>query len=384
MFKRINTFGIFLLLVIIFSCRKDPVITIHNNWIPIDSTDTLPPPIYDPTPFEFIKPAFFPPAILPANNPLTIKGVALGRKMFYDPILSKDSTQSCGSCHNQQYAFTDNGKTFSVGVDGILGFRNSMTIVNFAFNKQQKFFWDGRALGLMQQALEPVPNPIEMHLSWEEAIQRLKNHKVYRREFFEAFGTFDITSEHVAKSMEQFMLTLISYQSKMDEIWKYGSSITNLTHLTPLEIAGHNIYVSERGDCFHCHDYRKQTTDDLFHNNGLDAVFTDLGLGAITNNPMDYGKFRTPSLRNIELTAPYMHDGRFSTLEQVIQHYSEGIHYSATVDPLMFKGITPGQDTSEYKGKLFTPYEISALVAFLKTFTDTAFINNPNYANPFE
>ena len=156
-------YGVFIVfLIFFFACQKDPIISFVNHVNLIDTIDSLPPPVYDPTPYNFLKPAWFPPPILPEDNPLTNKGVALGRKMFYDPILSADSTQSCSSCHNQQFAFTDNGKKFSTGVDNIQGNRNSMQIVNFAFNKEQKFFWDGRALGLEEQALGPVENPIEM------------------------------------------------------------------------------------------------------------------------------------------------------------------------------------------------------------------------------
>lgn len=363
--------GLFILLSL--SCKKDPGVNPINNLPdPSDSTEYT----YSPTPYNFIKPSWFPPPLLPANNPLTNEGVLLGRKLFYDPILSGDSTQSCSNCHNQAYNFSDNGKQYSKGIDGFFGSRNAMTIVNMAFNSERKFFWDGRAYGLAQQALGPVENPIEMHLSWVTAVERLKRSKMYKKDFYSAFGTFDITKEHAAKALEQFMLSIVSYQSRFDEIVKYGA-FYNLTGLTPQETNGFQIYNTERGDCFHCHNIDKKTlSDDLFHNNGLDSIFVDLGLGGITMDANDNAKFKTPSLRNIDVSGPYMHDGRFQTLEEVVMHYSFQVKHSSTVDPLM-KKVSQG-------GLLLSPQDRADLVAFLKTFTDTTFLKNPAYSNPFE
>lgn len=355
------------------SCQKDPALKYGSPYIPVDDTTKY---VYNPTPYQIIRPSWFPPPILPSNNPLTQEGVLLGRKLFYDPILSGDSTQSCASCHNQAYGFTDNGLQYSVGIDGLAGNRNSMAIVNFAYNPERKFFWDGRSYGLEAQALEPVENPIEMHFNWPDAIVRFKRSSFYKKDFYAAFGTLDITKEHAAKALEQFMLSIVSYQSRYDEIVKYGN-FYNLTGLTPSEANGFQIFNSEQGDCFHCHSIdNKSLTDNLFHNNGLDSFFTDLGLGAITQNPDQYAKFKTPSLRNIELTGPYMHDGRFQDLNQVMMHYSFGLKKSATIDPLMKKDSIGGVQLS--------PQKRADVVAFMKTFTDTAFINNPAYSNPFE
>lgn len=354
----------------ISSCEKD----LHDYSQLLIGQDTT-TYTYNPTPYEVIRPSWFPPPILPANNPLSEQGVLLGRKLFYDPILSGDSTQSCASCHNQAYAFTDNGKRFSEGIDGLQGNRNAMTIVNFAYNPERKFFWDGRSYGLAAQALGPVPNPIEMHLSWAEAEQRLLRSRMYKKDFYAAFGIFDYTKEHVAKALEQFMLSIVSYQSRYDDVVKYGP-FYNLTGLTPSEANGFQIFNSEQGDCFHCHHIdNKQLTDNLFHNNGLDTTFLDLGLGGFTLNPNQYGKFKTPSLRNIEFTYPYMHDGRFQTLDQVMLHYSFEVKPSSTVDPLM-KKLAQG-------GVQLNPQKRADVIAFMKTFTDTAFLNNPAYSNPF-
>jgi cytochrome c peroxidase len=275
---------------------------------------------------------------------------------------------SCGSCHNQSLAFSDNGTRFSTGVDGIQGNRNAQAIINLGWNRS--YFWDGRAATLEIQALEPIENPIEMHNTWANAISKLKSAKTYKDDFFKAFGTEEFTKEHAAKALAQFMRTMISYNSRLDK--RLRSEI----NLTASELNGLSIFISEKGDCFHCHniDAGRLLTDNQFHNNGLDSIFTDLGLAEVTGNPSDIGKFLTPTLRNIALTAPYMHDGRFQTLEEVVEHYNTGGKASATVDPLM-KHVGTGLG--------LTNQEKIDLVAFLRTFTDETFITNPDFSNPF-
>ena len=323
---------------------------------------------FTPTFLTIERPAGFPEMIIPAENPTTVEGVALGRKLFYETLLSGNNTMSCGSCHNQSLAFTDNGRSVSTGIDGIQGNRNAQALINLGWNR--KFFWDGRAQSLEIQALEPITNPIEMHETWPNAISKLKAAKTYKEDFFKAFGTNDFNSSHAVKALAQFMRTMISYNSRLDKKLRYE------INLTPNELNGLVIYMTERGDCFHCHniDGGRLLTDNLFHNNGLDSVFTDSGLYGITGNPSDMGKFLTPTLRNIALTAPYMHDGRFATLEEVVEHYNSGGKPSATVDPLM-KHVGTGLGLSAQ--------EKADLVAFLKTFTDSTFITNPAFSNPF-
>ena len=323
---------------------------------------------FTPTFLTIERPAGFPEMIIPAENPTTVEGVALGRKLFYESLLSGNNTMSCGSCHNQSLAFTDNGRSVSTGIDGIQGNRNAQALINLGWNR--KFFWDGRAQSLEIQALEPITNPIEMHETWPNAISKLKSAKTYKEDFFKAFGTNDFNSSHAVKALSQFMRTMISYNSRLDKKLRYE------INLTPNELNGLVIYMTERGDCFHCHniDGGRLLTDNLFHNNGLDSVFTDSGLYGITGNPSDMGKFLTPTLRNIALTAPYMHDGRFATLEEVVEHYNSGGKPSATVDPLM-KHVGTGLGLSAQ--------EKADLVAFLKTFTDSTFITNPAFSNPF-
>jgi cytochrome c peroxidase len=328
--------------------------------------DPSPPSeVFDPTPYDIAIPTGFPDMQIPEDNPMTVEGISLGRKLFYDPILSADNSQSCASCHNQEFAFTDNGKRYSEGIDGSIGTRNSMNLINAGWIPE--LFWDGRSANLEEQAFEPVPNPIEMHLQWTEAMNKLNSHPEYPDLFFEAFGTRDIDSTLVVKAIAQFERTLISADTKWD---KY---LVGEYTLTQAETKGFEIFFTEKGDCFHCHG-TILFTDNLFHNNGLDAVITDRGLADVTGNPNDIGKFRSPTLRNIFFTAPYMHDGRFETIEEVIDHYSEGVKWSPTVDPLM-KKVNEG-------GIRLTEEEKLNLIAFLKVLTDSTFVTNPEFANP--
>jgi cytochrome c peroxidase len=209
-----------------------------------------------------------------------------------------------------------------------------------------------------------------MHLSWTEAAAKLNANSTYVDEFKKAFGISTIDSNYVVKAIAQFMRTMISYNSRLDK------RLRNEISLTSSELNGYVIYVTERGDCFHCHniDAGLLMTDNLFHNNGLDSVFTDLGRGAITGNAFDNGKFLTPTLRNIALTAPYMHDGRFQTLEEVVEHYNSGGKASSTIDPLM-KHVGTGLNLNTQ--------EKADLVAFLKTMTDSSFINDERFKSPF-
>jgi len=348
-----------LVLMQFLSCSKD------------DSSTS--PAEYVPTPLALDVPPLFAqkilPPVIPFTNPQTVEGVALGKKLFFDTILSADNSQSCASCHAPVNAFTD-ASQFSDGIDGLFGDRNSMPIFNAAFNYDEKFFWDGRSFGLEQQALEPVENPIEMHNTWGQAVADLQSTADYPVLFQAAFNSSVITKELVTKAIAQFERTLISGNSKFDR-HLLGTAI-----LTAQELNGFNVFMDEtKGDCFHCHgsDNNPLWTDNIFHNNGLDAIFTDLGLGQVTGDPADNGKFKSPSLRNLAFTAPYMHDGRFNTLDEVINHYSEGLQNSPTIDPLM-KKVAEG-------GVQITPQEKADLKAFLLTLSDYDFINNPDFQN---
>ncbi|MBW6481864.1 MAG: cytochrome-c peroxidase [Vicingaceae bacterium] len=363
--------NVFLLLIvfltIIISCKKD-----NDKVIPIPNPPN--PPSGSPTPAPLVVPAIFaqtlPPPLIPSNNPQTVEGIALGRKLFYDPILSGDGTQACASCHAPANAFVDTNR-FSTGIDFIQGDRNAMPIFNVAWNFTDKYFWDGRALGVEAQAFGPVVNPIEMHNTWVNAMASLQAHPTYPSLFNAAFGTSIIDSGLVTKAIAQFERTLISANSKFDRF------LLGLEALTPQEASGFNLFMNQQGgDCFHCHGNAGNPlwTDNSFHNNGLDATFTDLGLGAVTGNASDNGKFKTPSLRNLIFTAPYMHDGRFQTLDEVLEHYSTGVQQSSTVDPMMefaFQG-----------GVQLTASEKSDLKAFLLSLTDNDFVINPAFQAP--
>lgn len=350
---RISIF--FLLVLIGISCTKK-------------SDDPQPPgEVYNPTPYDLVIPQGFPDMIIPEDNPMTEEGVALGRMLFYDPILSADNTQSCADCHAPEFAFSDNGKRFSTGIDGIEGTRNSMAVINIGW--MPHLFWDGRALGVEDQALGPVPNPIEMHQPWPMAMNKLNVHEDYPDLFFKAFGTRSIDSTLVTKAIAQFERTMISSNSKWDRYLK------GEVQLTQAESKGFEIFFTEKGDCFHCHTTILYT-DNLFHNNGLDSAFVDKGLFDATGLANDIGKFKSPTLRNLEFTAPYMHDGRFETLEEVIQFYSHEVKFSPTVDPLM-KKVNQG-------GIQLTDDEKESLLAFLKTLSDPSFNDNPEFSNPFE
>ena len=320
-----------------------------------------------PTPLSLNIPAtfgrFLPAPTIPADNPTTVEGVELGKKLFFDKTLSADFTQACASCHLPSQSFDDTNR-YSVGIDGIAGTRNAMPIFNHAWNSNKKFFWDGRALGLEEQALEPVTNPIEMHDTWSNVVAKLQADASYPSMFRAAFGTSTVDSLLAAKAIAQYERTLISGNSRFDQY-----TLRQIA-LTPSELSGYNLFMSESGaDCFHCHGdiTNPLWTDNLFHNNGLDASFTDNGLGDVTGNPADNGKFKTPSLRNLAFTAPYMHDGRFQTLDEVIDHYSSGLKASSTVSPLL-KNVSAG-------GVQLTPQEKADLKAFLLTLTDSSFVS---------
>jgi cytochrome c peroxidase len=305
--------------------------------------------------------------IIPADNLLTEEGVALGKKLFFDRILSGDGSQSCASCHNPEKAFTDQ-QALSNGVQGLFGERNAMPLFNLAWNFDERFAWDGKEFGLEKQALEPVSNPIEMNANWIKVAERLQRDAAYPDLFLQAFGTSKIDSILITKAIAQFERTLISGNSKFDQF------LRKETVLTPEEQNGFDVFMDEsKGDCFHCHGSNNNPlwTDNLFHNNGLDTTFKDIGLGKVTGDPNDNGKFKSPSIRNLAFTAPYMHDGRFTTLEEVINHYSEGLKRSPTIDPLM-KEINKGGVNLSTKDK-------ADLKEFLLALSDYDFVSDSRF-----
>lgn len=339
-----------------------------------DMNDLLGEP-YQPTAVTIDLAPPFPKMEFPADNPLTEEGIALGRRLFYDPILSVDSTISCSSCHHLASSFTDN-KSISFGVDQTPGNRSSMSLLNIGYH-YKGFFWDGRSKTLEAQALIPVEDPLEMKETWPNVIEKLKRHKTYPILFRKAFGILDrdsIQKELVVKAIAQFERTLISSGTSKYDLVKKG-----LATFTEDEAIGEDLFFDitidvKDAECGNCHS-GVLFTSLQYANNALDEItdindFEDKGLGQITNDIYDNGKFKIPGLRNIALTAPYMHDGRFETLEEVLDHYNMGGHPSPTVDPI----IRPLN---------LTDLEKQQIIAFMHTLTDTAFVQNESFSNPW-
>ena len=314
----------------------------------------------------------------PANNATTDWGATLGRVLFYDEVLSANNTISCSSCHLQANAFSDPDQ-FSTGFEGGLTGRNSMGLSNAKYYENGRFFWDERASTLEEQTLMPIQDLVEMGLTLDEMIAKLNMQDYYPPLFERAFGDATITSDRVSLALSQFVRSMVSYQSKYDE----GRSQVNNTgqdfpNFTAQENLGKEVFLSANlGRCAGCHQTDLFVGDRAF-NNGLDAITTDQGLGAVTGNPNDDGKFKVPSLRNIEVTGPYMHDGRFSTLEEVVEHYDSGVQAHPNLDNRL---ELPNSNTPRRLN--LSDQEKAALVAFMRTLTDNAFMSDPKFSNPF-
>ncbi|MEM6398467.1 MAG: cytochrome c peroxidase [Bacteroidota bacterium] len=317
------------------------------------------------------EPADFAGILYPPHNPTTEAGLALGRRLFYDAGLSADGTVSCASCHKPELAFTD-GKAMAVGIGGRLSPRSSPSLTNIGYN-HFSFFWDGRSPSLEEQALHPLTDQNEMGGAWPQLLNHLKNDEYYAGAFVEAFdlsGIDEIAPEMVGWALAQFQRSLISYESKYDLVQRGEAEFTEQ------ELRGWAIFFdraeeSEQfadlptGECAHCHA-APHFSNQQFFNNGLDHApnlqeFMDAGRGGVTGSVSDNGMFRTPTLRNVSLTAPYMHDGRFETLEEVIDHYSRGGEYAPNRSP----NVRPLG---------FTQQDKSDLLVFLQTLTDDQFV----------
>jgi cytochrome c peroxidase len=318
----------------------------------------------DATPYRLTISAFAPQPDLPRDNPLTGEGVALGSRLFFDRRLSADNSESCATCHNPRLAFSQN-RRFSRGVDGDPGTRNAMPLLNLAW--KSSFFWDGRAASLREQVLQPIQNPLEMHEPLAAAVAKIAADKNYPRLFANAFGSPQITSDRIARALEQFLLAQVSFDSKFDHVLNGTAKFTDEEqHGFELFNTEYDPYHGQYGaDCFHCHGGPLFRSQD-FANNGLDATFKDPGRYQVTKRDGDLGKFAVPSLRNVAVTAPYMHDGRLRTLAETVEHYCTGMKRSATLDPNLAKhpdGGVPLRSTDKH-----------ALVAFLETLTDERFL----------
>ncbi|MEZ4992774.1 MAG: cytochrome c peroxidase [Saprospiraceae bacterium] len=355
------------------ACKKD-IVEDDNACDNCPDTDIIGGD-YAPTAYTLDIPDWMGTPILPADNPLTLEGVALGRMLFHDPIISSDSSMSCASCHLQDRGFTD-GIAVSTGVEGRQTTRSSMPLINLAFNPNG-FFWDGRSPSLEDQALHPVMDEVELNEDWDNVVRKLQRHDQYPLRFREAFGierASEINKELAVKAIAQFERTLISSNSRFDRV-----VYLNDGWLTDSEQRGKDLFYVEPTNpdhpgCSHCHG-GVNFTDYSFRNNGIDTVatlddFADKGLGGVTGKYYDNGRFKVPSLRNVALTAPYMHDGRFLTLGEVLEHYSSGGHGVENEDPNIFPFPLSEQQKQD-------------MIAFLKTLSDTSFVNNPEFANPF-
>lgn len=296
------------------------------------------------------------------NNPLTEEGFQLGRHLFYDPLLSKDGTISCSSCHLQATGFTHVDHDLSHGIDGKIGVRNSLTLQNLAWSKT--FMWDGGINHLDVQAIAPITSDVEMNETLENVVTKLQQSEKYTSLFEKAFGSKKITGQLTLKALSQFVVSLKTTNSKYDNVMQKKATFSEM------EQKGYKLF---KKNCASCH-IEPLFTSDSFKNNGLpkDAVLNDLGRMKITQNPKDSLHFKVPTLRNIEFTFPYMHDGRFKTLSEVVKHYNSGIQQSRTLSKELKKPL----DLSDN--------ERTEIIAFLKTLSDKEFLFNSRYSYPKE
>lgn len=314
-----------------------------------------------PTPVEFVVPANFPQPVFDfKNNPLTKEGIELGRRLFYDGILSKDGNFPCASCHQQFAGFATFDHDLSHGFDNAFTTRNAQGLANLAW--QSSFHHDGGILNLETQPLAPITAPNEMAETVAGVVAKLKASDLYKKGFRDAFGDEEINSQRMLKALAQFMVVLVSANSKYDKV-KRGEA-----RFTTTEQAGYTLFQAR---CATCHK-EPLFTDGSFRNNGigLNPSLNDGGRSGITRNPADSLKFKVPSLRNVALTFPYMHDGRMYTLQDVLQHYRGGIRQSPTLDPLLQFGI--GMSNTDMVN----------IISFLRTLTDSSFVQDPRFAAP--
>lgn len=324
---------------LLFSCKKEKVEP-YRKW-GFTSPGYFPAPVYN---FE--------------NNLQSYARFKLGRSLFYDPLLSSDGTVSCATCHAQSHAFAGHNTPLSAGVNGALGTRNSPAIFNMAWSPA--FMWDGGINHIEVMPIAPLTNPVEMNETLGNIVFKLQQSDKYRKLFKEAYGSEEVTDQKVLKAFSQYMAMIISNNSKYDQV-KRGEAT-----FTEAEQQGYLLFQQK---CSQCHT-EPLFTDHSYRNNGLDLAFSDEGRFLITQTESDKGKFKVPSLRNVALTYPYMHDGRFFTLNDVLNHYSNGIQHASTLDPSLENGIPlPGN-------------EKSLLIAFLKTLSDYELMNDPWLAEP--
>jgi cytochrome c peroxidase len=331
------------------------IIVIGAGWISADNS------YFRPTPVKFKVPKGWPQPVYDfSKNPLTEEAILLGRKLFYDGRLSKDGNFSCGSCHQQFGAFNTYDHNLSHGFNNSLTTRNAPGLFNLAWQKE--FMWDGGINHLDLQPLAPITAENEMAESIEAVISRLRTDKEYRKLFKAAFGDETINYQRLAKAMSQFMLQLVSSNSKYDKVMRGEASF-----ILPEQL-GYEIFQKK---CTGCHT-EPLFTDQSYRNTGItiDPITKDLGRMKITGDKNDSLKFRVPSLRNVAMTFPYGHDGRFFSLISVFDHYRKSMVVSPATDSLLQKRLA------------LSNFEIGQLTAFLYTLTDSAFLRDPRFAQP--
>jgi cytochrome c peroxidase len=380
-----------LLLLGTYSCKETEVPEEPEK----ESVLNLPPTPYNyatlnlPAHFTTNAPGPLPSSILgtdnsPAANPVTNDGATLGRVLFYDKNLSANGSIACASCHKQDKGFSDDA-VLSIGFNGGTTGRHSMTLINARYYQRGRFFWDERAATLEEQVLMPFQDPVEMGMTLEQVLNKVKEQSYYPELFQKAFGSQEVSTDKIAKALAQFVRSIVSYSSKYD----LGRAMVNtpgapFPNFTAEENQGKNLFFQPipngGGGCFGCH-----TTEAFIsanpgpQNNGLDASSTsDLGAGSVFPNPIFVGRFKTSSLRNIALTAPYMHDGRFATLEEVIEHYNSGIKAHPTLSPAL---TNPNGNPVRLN---LNNAQKSALIAFLHTLTDESVSTEVKWSNPFK
>ncbi len=317
--------------------------TITKEDVKLDFPKDFPKPLYD---FK--------------NNIPTPEGFTLGRKLFFDPVLSKDSSISCGFCHQRIAAFAHFDHPVSHGINGLLGKRNVPPLQNLIWEKE--FMWDGGVNNLEVQPISPITNPVEMNEDLKDVIMKLQRSRVYPAMFKAAFGDSVITSQRLLRALTQFTGLMVSDNSRYDKYMRHEDT------LSKTELHGLQLF---RDKCAQCHR-EPLFTDNTYRNAGIayDSTFKDSGRIKITGDKRDFMKFRVPSLRNIEMTYPYMHDGRFRNLKQVLDHYTQTFTKESGVDPILVNGI------------LLTEQDKTDIIAFLKTLTDKTFLYDRRFADP--
>lgn len=352
--------------------------------LPYTTSDALKLPV---TAYNYAHPAL-PPSYLappvvnqdntPATNPTTDLGATLGRVLFYDKRLSTNRTVACASCHQAQHGFSDPRKV-SAGFDGSQGNRHAMRLVNARYYQRGHFFWDERANALEDQVLGPIQNPVEMGMTLPTLITRLSAETFYTNLFNQTFGSPVITTNRISQALAQFVRSMVSYQSKYDQGLRVG-----FTNFTAQESLGRQIFLGQvgRATCAACHGTDSFTAPNIF-NNGLEFPYVDTGVGGVTGVAQQMGLFKVPSLRNIEVSGPYMHDGRFKTLEEVVDFYNSGVVDNPNLSPPLRTPPGPGVPPGAPLRLNLSTDQKAALVAFLKTLTDTTLATDPKYQDPF-